>query len=90
MLLLGCNLSDVTLSNELELILNELEVLENVEWSFGLPGENPIWSGAMAFWPSCTSLSFIFPGSLEFLFRPTWTLVSLEPALIGILIVSVS
>ena len=56
MLLLGCPLSDVTLSNGSELLVEDLEVLDNVEWSFGLPGENSIWSGAVAYWPSCTSL----------------------------------
>ena len=56
MFFLGCHLSDVTLANDLGWIVEDPELLDNIEWLFGLPGVKWICSGAVACSSLCTTL----------------------------------
>ena len=74
---LWCPLSLVTLDDDFELLVEDLEVLlDNLKLSLGLPGEISIYYGAVPCWSSCTKLSFVSSGSLPLSFRPTRTSVA--------------
>ena len=58
---LGWTLSGVTIIDDLEWIVDNLEFLDNIELSLGLPGGMCIWSSSLSQWSMGMSLLFVSP-----------------------------